>query len=358
MLRVKFLTFTLRVLVILVSTGTLVQHGASTASAQASPNAVKIQFSAAAELQNEGLFELAVGEWRAFLEKFPNDPLAAKARHYLGVCLIQEKQYPDAAAELSKIVTQHPKFELLDETLLNLGSAQYQIAVVADAPQRYAEPAATYGKLLTQFPDSKLVPTALYNQGECYYAMGQREKAAAAYDTFLKKFADHKLRSDAIYALGVTQLELKQAAAAQATLDQFLKSFPDHQQSTQVKMYKADALFEQEKFKEAAKLYTEVAATDGFELADRCVMRQADCLTSLKQYPQAADLFATIPQNFPKSAHVPAATLAAGSRYHLAGNHQQAIAWLSKSTGEPAVEAAHWLARAYLSQKKPAEALA
>ena len=120
MLRVRFLTFTLRMLVIIITAGTLFQLGTSTASAQASANAAKIQFSAAAELQNEGLFELAVGEWRAFLEKFPKDPLAAKARHYLGVCLIQEKQYPQAAAELSKIVSQHPKFELLDETLLNL----------------------------------------------------------------------------------------------------------------------------------------------------------------------------------------------------------------------------------------------
>ncbi|NIP84352.1 MAG: hypothetical protein GTO03_01850, partial [Planctomycetales bacterium] len=84
-----------------------------------------------------------VGQYREFLEKFPDDPLVPKARHYLGVCLIQEKEYAEAAAELVKVAAGDPKFELLDQTLLNLGTAQYQLASAGEDPQGYAQPAAT-----------------------------------------------------------------------------------------------------------------------------------------------------------------------------------------------------------------------
>src|SRR4051812_25661366 len=52
----------------------------------------------AANFQNNGAFDIAAEEWQNFLKRFPNDPLAAKAQHYLGVCQLQLKQHEAAAA--------------------------------------------------------------------------------------------------------------------------------------------------------------------------------------------------------------------------------------------------------------------
>ncbi|MGB6042413.1 MAG: tetratricopeptide repeat protein [Pirellulales bacterium] len=355
MVRALIPTLLIRVLCIVLFAS--IAGGGSPLIAQESSDAAKIQFSAAAELQNDDLFDLAIGEWKTFLEKHPDDPLAVKARHFLGVCLNQEKKYEEAVAELGKVAAEHPKFEMLAATLINLATAQYQLATAANDPKLYTESAATYGKLLSQFPNDSLASTAQYNLAECYYALHETQKAIDAYQTFLKQYPDDKLKPDAYYALGITQLEADKPVEALVTLDQFLQLYPDHKLSAQARMYKADALFDQEKFGDAEKQYAALAVTEGFAFADRCLMRQADCATSQKKYGESAAIYADVAKRFPMSQYLPAATLSAGSRYHLAGDHQQAIEWLGRASGPQEAEAAHWLARAHLELKKPAPAL-
>jgi len=339
---------------------TLVLATPPAAQAQESSDAAKRKFSAAAEMQNEGQFALAIDEYREFLKKFEDDPLAAKARHYLGVCLIQEKKYPEAAEALSTVVEKHPKFEFLDDTYLNLGSAQYNVAVAAGKPEAFSAPAKSYGALIEKFPDSKLLPLALFNQGESLYAAGDKAGAEAAYSKLLEKFPEHRLRPDALYALGLTQLELKKPDAAGATLAKFAKEFPDHKQATKVGMHRADALLEQKKFAEAEPLFAKAAAAKDFDQADRATVRQADCLTMQKKYGEAAALLAGVPGKFPKSNFNKEIPLLAGNRFYLAGDLTNAVKWLRQAVeagGNGAPQAAHWLARAYLDQKQPAAAL-
>ena len=323
-----------------------------------SSNEAKVKFSAAAELQNEGLFDLATGEWREFLEQYGADPMAAEARHYLGVCLLQEKKYAEAAKELAILADSKANIKMMDETLLNLGLARYSLAVASKKSEDFAAAEAAFGRLIDGFAASKWIPNALYYRGECLFAMEQLADAVAAYTALLKSHPEHEFKADALYALGVAQLGLKQAAAAEQSFDTFLKDFSDHKLATRIRLHKADAQFDQQKYESAEKIYGETAAVKGFELADTASMRQADCLTSLKKYGAAADRFASIVGKFPESSQIPAAKLAAGNRYHVAGNHAAAVTWLEKVQGDDAVEAAHWLARSYLKLEQPAKALA
>ncbi len=334
---------------------TFAQQGAEK---KESSNEAKRRFSAAAELQNEGLFDLAVSDWQDFVKEFPDDPLAPKARHYLGVCLIQTKKYDEAAKQLATLIENEPKFEFRDEALLNLGSARYSVAGKSNAKADFGKAADAYEQLLKEFAESKFVPTALFYLGEAYYAMEEYKKAADAYQRHINDFAEDKLRPDALYALGITQLLINQAKQAEATFDRYLEEFPDSKMAALIKMHKADALFDQKKYAPAEKLYAETAADDSFEQADRSLLQQAYCVSYQKKYGPAAELFASLPEKYPKSPNVLAATLAAGSSYNLAGNHGKAIEWLKKVSGKDEVTAAHYLARSYIAQNKPAEALA
>ena len=56
------------------------------------------------------------------------DPLAPKAQHYLGVCRLQQKKFDDAVAAFKVVIEKYPKVDLLDQTYLNLGLAQYSQA--------------------------------------------------------------------------------------------------------------------------------------------------------------------------------------------------------------------------------------
>ncbi|MEK6247947.1 MAG: tetratricopeptide repeat protein, partial [Planctomycetales bacterium] len=307
-------------------------------------------------LQNEGHFQEAAAAWEAFLKRFPDDPLADKARHHLGICLIQQKQYEQAAKELATVAAK-PKFELLDATLFNPGLAYYSQAVETKDPKVFRIAESTYKRLADEFPNNKWIPEAIYYRAECLFALGQLKNAVTEYSQFLKSYPDHQLRSEALYALGVSQLELKQAEDAEGTFDRFLKAFPGHEMATRIQLHKADAQFEQAKFETAMKLYQAVAKEADFEMADVATMRQADCLTSLKRYGEAAALFASVPSKFPDSSQVSPAILAAGNRFYIAGDPKQAAQWLKKVQGDGEIEAAHWLARCYLQLGQPAEAL-
>src|SRR5262249_35864443 len=137
--------------------------------------------------------------------------------------------------------------------------------------------------------------------------------------------------------------------------------FPDHPMATRIVMLEGDALYQQKKYGEAAKMFARAAADARFQEADRAMMRQADCLTAEKQYAAAAELFASVASKFPQSASAKKVPLLAGNRYYLAADWPNSVKWLRQvvATGGPdSLQAGHWLARAYLQLKQPAEALA
>ena len=95
-------------------------------------------------------------------------------------------------------------------------------------------------------------------------------------------------------------------------------------------------------------------------LAD-VTMRRAAALAELKQYADAAALYASVSAKWPKSKLAAPADLAGGKCYYLAGDPAAARKLLDPIVtggGESAAEAAHWLVRILSKEGKPAEALA
>jgi cellulose synthase operon protein C len=296
---------------------------ADDAPAQKSPPAAVRQFRDCAAFQDRGVYDLAADEWERFLEQFPQDPLAAKAHHYLGMCRLLLKQYDAAAADFKFTIETYPKSELADASYLNLGLTQYSLAQAGQAAA-YDEAIATFSALVAKFPQSKQVAEALHYLGESLYARGKKEAAARAYTELIVKHPSSPLRPDALYALGVTRQELGQHAEAGQTFDQFGKEFPKH------------------------------------PLRAEIVMRRAETSLSQGQFAEAAALYATVPEVFPESKYGPQAMLAAGNCFRRAGNLEAAEKWLTatlSSGGETNPEAAHWLARVKLKQQKPGDAL-
>jgi TolA-binding protein len=68
-------------------------------AAKSSPAAVR-QYRDAVAFQNRQVYDLAADEWESFLKQFAQDPLALKARHYLGVCKLQLKKYDEGRSQI------------------------------------------------------------------------------------------------------------------------------------------------------------------------------------------------------------------------------------------------------------------
>jgi TolA-binding protein len=316
------------------------------------------QFAAAAALQNREQYDLAADEWAKFLKTHAGDPRADRAQYYLGICRLKNKQYAEAAAAFGELVSNYPKSEQLASGWLHLGLAQYNLAVAGQA-EMYPKAAETFASVLSKYPQSKEVAQAAFYRGESLYALGKKEDAAKLYAEVLEKHPKDALVSEALYALGVTQEELGHAAAAGATYDAYLKQFASQPHATEVTLRRGETLFAQKQFDAAAKWFAAAAKPD-FKDADVAVFRQAAALYELHKYADAAALYASLPEKFPQSKHRQAARLAAGKCDYLAGRFEQARDALAKSLAEggpTATEAAHWLARSYLKEQKPDEAL-
>jgi TolA-binding protein len=326
--------------------------GQASAQNAKSPPEAEAMYADAANFQNNGSFELATEEWNKFLAKYPKDPLAAKAQHYLGVCELQLKHYDKAAAAFALVVKNHPKFEMIEDAWLNLGWSQYSLG-------KYAEAAASFADLLKANPKSKFADQALYFQGESYYQLGKKAEAAAAYAELVKNFEKSNLRADAVYALGVTQEELSQWADAGKTYDIYLKEFADKDLATEVRMRKAETMLQTGDAAGAENVFAEVAAVKDFASADHALYRQAYAATKQNKDAEAAALYAKLADAFPKSAYLKEAVLAAGRCFYRAQQPDKAAPWFEQVVAkdpENSAEAAHWLCRIYLSQKQPAKA--
>jgi len=330
----------------------------TSASAQESSQEATLFFSDVVNYQNAGEFELAADEWKKFVEKFPNDPLAAKAQNYLAVCQLQLKKYADATTNFETVLKKYPQADFREEAMLNLASANYAWAQNGNEA-KYKEAAARFSDLLKQFPKTEYADQAQYFRGESLYLSGQKEQSIAAYDQLVKSYPQSSLAPDALYAKGVTLEELQKYAEAQKAYDAFLASYADNPLATEVTMRKGEALLQQNQFAEAEKLFQQASQQEGFELADHAMYRLAYCALQRDELMKAGNAYARIPLDFPQSSYAPEATMLAGRCYYRAERLDDAARWLAaagRRGGEYEVEAAHWLARVYLQQGKPAEA--
>ncbi|MFO7907205.1 MAG: tetratricopeptide repeat protein [Pirellulaceae bacterium] len=352
--------FLLLLVVLLAPTRVGGQEEKKSADEPKSSQAALTAYSDAATYQNKMAYELAADEWARFLERFGDDPLAAKARHYRGVCLIQLKEYAEAAKILGAVVSEYPDFELLEETYLNLGWSQYCLGENGDE-QAYAEAAETFGKLEAALPTGKYADQALFFRAESLYALDKKKDAAMAYGKLVTGHEDSKLRPDALYALGVTLEELGEWKKAKKSYDMYMEDYAEEELATEVRLRLAESILQDGDPEAAAKLFGELAEITDFAAADHALMRHAYCKAQQGHDAEAAKRYEALLDRFPESEHVAEAKMSAARCYYRAQQYAKAARWfddvLSSGGGPGKIEAAHWRCRIHLTQEQPEQAL-
>jgi len=328
-------------------------------------------YNMAAGVHNGGVYDVAAKQWQKFLEQYPADELSPRATHYLGICYMQMKppKYAEAVQTYDELRTKFPKFENLPDALLNLGWCQYQLGV-AGQKEQLAAADKTFDQLIAT---EKHVDQALYFQGEARYLRDDRKGAIASYQKLVEEHPESPLRSDALYALGVAHEELEQFAQAGQVYDTFLDEFGESDQvttalKTEVRMRKAETILQagiqaeadgkpdeaKQRFAEAEKMFAAAAAVEGFASADHAMYRQALCASKQGKFAEAGDLYAQVADN-PETVYLKEATIDAGRSYYQAQQWDKAEERLRKMLelgGEHVPEAAHWLARILIDQRK------
>lgn len=318
------------------------------------------QFAVAVGFQNQKLYDSAIEEWQTFLTKFDKDPRVDKATHYLGTCQLQAKQYATAAATFALVLEKYPEFELLDQSILNCGTAWYSLAQESKKPDDFARAEAMFVRLSKDFPKSEFAARAIYYRGESQYQQNRLQEAAESYRELAKSFPQDELVPDSLYALGVSLESLKQPTEAQQTFAEFEKRFPKHTLLTEVRMRNGECLFAEQKFVEAAKQFELVSRVKEFPLADTAMLRQARCLYEQEKYAEAGALYWNVAKVFPKTKHYDTSVVAGAKCYYLIGQYSTARSGLENVANRDvpeAAEASQWIARALLKEKSALQAL-
>ncbi len=309
----------------------------------------------AANLQNHAELPLAAEEWRRFLTQFPEDPMIPQVHHYLGICLLQQKAYPEAAQEFAAVVQLDPDSDFLEESFLNLGWSLYNQGI-AGQQEKLSEAIEVFDRFLKRFPQGKLQDQALFYRGECHYLKGAPAEAEASYQAVVHEHPKSPQRADALYALGVLYQDGERHQEAAKVLSLFTEEFPEHELKGEIHLRLAESLMKLQRYEEAAGAFDRASQSKDFALADHAYLRRGVCLELMQQHDDAAAHFAKFESKFPASKLRAAAAMGAARGYFHGKRWDEAEAWFRKAeVADPALkpEAEHWIARLQLQSSRP-----
>lgn len=325
----------------------------------ASTAAARSAFAAAAALHNREAWDLAAEEWQAFLEAHPDDPLAAKARCYLGVCQAALDQWPAAEATLARVIRDGGDPEAVSLAGWERARGTFVRAREQAEADAFRVAAERLQQWLDQTPRHPEAATARHLLGESLWQAGRRPEALDAWRRFLRDHPESPLEPDVLYALGVGEAETGAAAEAAATLSRFATRHPQHPLAADVALWRADLATAAGDTDAAASMLEALVTTHPARAAE-ALERLGRIREASGDWPGASAAYESLVRDHPASPLVAAARVAAGRALIAAGRPGDARTMLLEATthaGAEAVLAAHHLARLELDADRPDAAL-
>jgi len=326
-------------------------------------------FADAANAQNNGAFPLAVEQWTKLLKEYPSDPLASSARHFLGVCYLQQEKadFP-AAIEQFKLSLQDTELKQREESLVNLGWSLYQQGMLAEGnarKQSLSGSAKVLGSLIEKYPDGSFADKAMFYAGEAEARLGNLDKAISLYNQLLqnRSMESSTVRPDALFGLGLTFDEQQQSKLAKENYDAFLVKYPNHVMAKEVRLRAAEIALKDDHAEQAVQLLKDVVGAKEFEKspnADYALYRYGFALAKLGKFKESAEVYQKLATLFPKSQYSQNSSLAAGQTLMRDKKFPEALKafeGLLAAKDDRAAEAAHWMSQILIIQGKPSDAI-
>src|SRR5437660_8741066 len=125
---------------------------------------------------------------------------------------------------------------------------------------QFAQVVSDYKKSAEQLPD-EAKPEAMLLVANAQRQLGHTQEAEAAYREIIEKFRNREEAKDARYQR-LINIYNSDPNAVIAEVDEFLKTNPSGERADQAKLLKAEALYKQQRFADAAPVYEELRASE------------------------------------------------------------------------------------------------
>ncbi len=243
---------------------------------------------------------LAVEEFEAFLERYPEHAQTGPALFFLGEALVQQGKFEKAGVHFQSLLANHP--------------------------------------------DSGYIRLAKFRASEAIYLQGDLKLARQRLTAFSDEYPTDALHEYVLPYLAEIEAAAGNANSAEKLFRKALRRYPLGQLQDDCRFGLARALEELEQTDEAERLLLAVAAKPRSPLADHAQFRLGCLEYSLGSYDQALKTFSELEQRFPQSVHQARSKLGRGRTLFQLKRWAEAERIFAElqSAGELPTETAYW----------------
>src|SRR5882724_4279900 len=192
----------------------------------------------------------------------------------------------------------------------------------------YAQLLSDYKKEVEKLPEAAQVEVLLL-AANSQRQLGNSKEADTLYRQIIAKYPDREEAKDAAYQRLINVYNSDPSCLA-AAVDEFLATNPTNERADQAKLLKAEALYKQQNYAEAALIYGELRASQlSAKLRAEGAYKLGLCHVQTKNDPGVIEAFTYYVQTFPDSSEVPAALGQRAVAYEQSKNYTAALADLS-----------------------------
>jgi TolA-binding protein len=273
-------------------------------------------YSVAAGFYKRSRWDLSSDGFRKFLAAYPKHEKATTARLFLGLSLVNLKDYQGAREALRQFVKDGG--------------------------------------------DNRNLPHAMYRVAECSFLLDDLKSAEPELAAFIAKFPEDQLVERALPYLGEVQLRLNKPEGAVQSYQKALKLFPESTLADESRFGLARSFEMLKKLPEATELYRQVAANPAGVMAPQAQLNLGALYFDGKDYAASSAAYAKLLQQFPQSPLAAVAHLNRGYALYQAGDYRQAVTEFDAAAAEKkqAAEATLWKGLSLKSLSQYPEAVA
>ena len=306
-------------------------------------------------LLNRGMYELAVGEYRRFLEAHPDHDKAALARYGLAVSLFRMEDFTSAVEQLEALGTPDG-FEYQAEALMITGQSRLTLGDPAGAARAFAQ-------VLREHSGHELADEAAAMQAEALYDAQRYEEVERSCRLLAARWPDSPHRERAELFGGLAQMALGENAAAVGRFEGMIVQYPDGDHADSVVLLLAQSLHRSGSVQRAMDRYREVVRRAGDAFVPDAMYGLAVLLHRTDRYAEAGALLDQLVEGYPDNDVIPQALLMRGRVWFDLENYdeaQQIFEQLARQEDANRDDAVYWSAKSMLRRgeaRQAAEAL-
>jgi TolA-binding protein len=240
----------------------------------------------------------------------------------LDLAVADRAKIDSAMAEKARVLLQ--KGRVASDSGRWKGVAQAGLLRLEYQTGQFAQVVSDYKKSPGQLPEEAKAETMLL-VGNAQRQLGRTQEAEGVYREIIEKFPNREEAKDARYQR-LINIYNSDPNAVIAEVDEFLKTNPTSERADQAKLLKAEALYKQQKFGEAAPFYEELRASQlALNLRSEAAYKLGWCAVQMKDSARAIEAFSYFIKTFPDNPQTPIALTQRALAYQQSNNMDAAI---------------------------------